>query len=195
MKLTIVVLNFGEEHANKIAHIFEQFGFRAQLLDYSIRAQDISDVAGIVFSGGPKSVLEPDAETVDAGIFQLGVPILGICYGMHLIVKHLGGEVVRKNEEEGTKSLEIINTSPLFETVPNPLHVWMGHQDQVRSLPLGFEVLAKTENCPIAGAQSVEEDIYLVQFHPERVETQDGSKILEAFASLLKERKEIEYGT
>jgi len=182
---TIVVLNFGEEHAKTIAEILGKFGFRGLLRDYEIKAADIKQIphlAGIVFSGGPQSVLEADAEQVDPEIFTLGLPMLGICYGMHLMVKHLGGKVVRQHEEEGTKSLAIHESGTLFKEVPNPLGVWMGHQDQVGELPDGFRLLASTENCPIAGAENKSSGIYLVQFHPERPETQNGSEILEAFA-------------
>jgi GMP synthase (glutamine-hydrolysing) len=140
---------------------------------------------GIILSGGPETVTSNKAPKVDNNLFSLGIPILGICYGMQTSAKELGGEVsAAEIREFGHASVSLVNNSVLFEGVDlnkGLLDVWMSHGDKVTVLPKGFQIIASSKNCSIAGFQNINQNIYGLQFHPEVTHTNQGKKILSNF--------------
>ena len=138
--------------------------------------------SGIVLSGGPSSVFEDGAPSVDPEIFGLGVPVLGICYGMQLMSQKLGGRVAPGAEREyGKMPIEVMPGNPLFEGIPSTITVWMSHGDAVAEIPQGFAAAAESENCPYAAISDEGRRLYALQFHPEVAHTQYGSQILANF--------------
>jgi GMP synthase (glutamine-hydrolysing) len=184
----IVVLDFGSQYTQLIARRIRECGVYAEIHPYWISAQELRALAprGLVLSGGPASVYEPGAPQPDPDIFQLGIPILGICYGLQLIGYHFGGKVARATRREyGRAQLWITDHSDLFAGVPSPTTVWMSHGDVLESLPEGFQCLAFTENSSIAAVRHRELRIWGVQFHPEVEHTVHGRQILRNFARSL----------
>ena len=180
----VLVFDFGSQYARLIARRVREQNVFCQIVRNDLPASRVAELnpKGIILSGGPSSVYEPGAPTCDPGIFELGVPILGICYGMQLAVKALGGEVRPAGSREfGRAALHVPNPSPLFEGVPAETVAWMSHGDQVA--PGGSDVLAlaSTETCPIAAMRHRERPIYGLQFHPEVSHTPLGSRILKNF--------------
>jgi len=139
---------------------------------------------GIILSGGPNSVYESDYQA-DTGIFNLGIPVLGICYGMQFMAHHLGGEVQPGNQREfgyaQVKTIDSELTRDIYDDAPNTLDVWMSHGDKVSKLPNGFAVIGDTPSCPIAMMENVEKQFYGIQFHPEVTHTQQGRSLLNRF--------------
>jgi GMP synthase (glutamine-hydrolysing) len=184
-QVPIVILDFGSQYTQLIARRLREVGVYCEIYPYfedieKIRAKSPE---GIIFSGGPASVYEPDAPRVDKRIYELGLPILGICYGMQLITVDFGGEVERALEHEyGKAKLYIDKPSSLFEGTKDGQIVWMSHGDKVVRLPEGFERLAHTDNSPYAAIADEERKIYALQFHPEVSHSEEGQKILENFA-------------
>ena len=182
---TILVLDFGSQYTQLIARRIRELGVYSEIRPYDTPLEEIRQLRpkGIVLSGGPASVYEPDAPIPDPGIFSLGVPILGICYGLQLVTHLLGGKVEKATRREyGRAELHVDADSPLFEGLPRDLTVWMSHGDRVESLPPGFRVVAHTANSPVASVEHEEKRIYGVQFHPEVVHTPRGAEILRNFA-------------
>lgn len=182
---TILVLDFGSQYNQLICRRIREMGVYSELVSHSITAKEIKEyknVKAIVFSGGPKSVLSKDAFGVDKEIFSLGLPILGICYGMQLTCKVLNGEVSSSSTKEyGATNISILNNSKLFENLEKEQLVWMSHSDSVSKIPEGFEIVAKTKNGVIACLENTQKNIYLLQFHPEVRNTVNGNKILQNF--------------
>jgi GMP synthase (glutamine-hydrolysing) len=181
----IVVLDFGSQYNQLIARRIREFGVYSELHPHTMTLQeilDLKDVKGIVFSGGPNSVYAPEAPKCDPAIYTSGLPILGICYGMQMIMHDLGGEVkASKNKEYGRTEIEVTKENELFAGLPKKQTVWMSHGDQVAKLAPGFEGIAKSETCPYAAAQNVEKQIYTLQFHPEVRHSEYGNDILKNF--------------
>ena len=181
----IIVLDFGSQYNQLIARRIRGMGVYSELKPHDIPIAELredKDLKGIVFSGGPNSVYEENAFTVDKEIFGLGVPILGICYGMQLMSYLLGGEVKGSEiREYGGKEIEINTDSPLFKDLPTKQTVWMSHGDQVAKMPVGFEKIATSEECPYTAMQNVEKKFYALQFHPEVRNTIHGNDILAKF--------------
>ena len=182
---TILVLDFGSQYNQLIARRIRENHVYSELVDHTIKASEIKanpHIVGIVFSGGPKSVNDKDAYLVDPEIFNLGLPILGICYGMQLTVKLFNGKVEALSQKEyGASEIEILHNSLLFKGLPNKQQVWMSHGDSVSNVPYGFEVLAKTSNNVIASLENKDKNIYLLQFHPEVRNSIYGNQILANF--------------
>ena len=182
---TILVLDFGSQYNQLIARRIRELGVFSKLVPHTITAADLKGnkhIKGLVFSGGPKSVSDPDAFTCDPEILKLGLPILGICYGMQLCVKMLGGEVTSTSAKEyGGSQIEVLQKSPLFQVLPTPQNVWMSHGDSVTKNPAGFKVSARTKNGVVAALENTNEKIYLVQFHPEVRNTEHGNAIISNF--------------
>ena len=184
----ILVLDFGSQYTQLIARRLREYGVYTEIVPYfekldSIRAKNPK---GIILSGGPASVYEEGAYKPDSGVFSLGVPVLGICYGMQYIAHFFGGSVVRAEAQEfGKAVLEIAESSVdsgLFKSVKQDSIVWMSHADKVESVPSGFVELAKsgnTQNCAIA---DFKRRVYALQFHPEVVHSECGGEILKNFA-------------
>ena len=181
----IVILDFGSQYTQLIARRIREANIYSEILPYNASIEEIKqhNPKGIIFSGGPASVYASDAPRPDEKVFKLGLPILGICYGLQLITDHFGGKVVKAERHEyGRAELEILNHEDLFKDIPEHIHVWMSHGDRVLELPDGFEPIARTYNAPFAGIRNKEKKIWGVQFHPEVSHTYLGKDILKNFA-------------
>ncbi|OQA83919.1 MAG: GMP synthase (glutamine-hydrolyzing) [Lentisphaerae bacterium ADurb.Bin242] len=185
---TILVLDFGSQYSQLIARRIRECNVYSRIVPFRIAAEEIRKEApvGIILSGGPASVYQDGAPHCDPAILELGLPILGICYGMQMIVQTLGGKVARgKAREYGKAEVESTAESPLFAGVPGKTQVWMSHGDKVTELPRGFKPFASTSNTEFAGIQNPERSIYGIQFHPEVAHTPCGQQILSNFCRLV----------
>ena len=181
----IIVLDFGSQYNQLIARRIREMGVYSALLPHTIKASEIKameGIKGIVFSGGPKSVYDDDAFKVDEEIFNLGLPILGICYGMQLTANYFKGEILSSPKREyGKMNILIEDKSLLFKDLYDEEEVWMSHGDHVAKIPQGFKLLAKSQNGLVASIANEEKKIYCVQFHPEVRHTVNGNKMLHNF--------------
>ena len=180
----IKILDFGSQYSQLIARRVREIGVYSELLPYNVPISevDVPELKGIILSGGPASVLGEDSPDVDSRIFDLGVPVLGICYGMQLIAKKFGGKLARaKRREYGPAKLFVDDPDELLAGIPGESLVWMSHGDNIEEIPPGFVALAHTETLPIAAMADPERRIYATQFHPEVRHTEYGIKILENF--------------
>lgn len=182
----IIVLDFGSQYNQLITRRLRDFGIYSELLSHKLTADEIKEInpKGIIFSGGPNSVYDPNAFKIDPEIFKLGIPILGICYGMQLMSYDLGGKVEKAdNSEYGRADIEVLDDEAvLFKGLPKKQYVWMSHGDLVTQAPAGFEVTATSKNCPIASIADNDRKFYGVQFHPEVRNSEYGLDILRRFA-------------
>ena len=182
---TILVLDFGAQYSQLIARRVREQHVYSQIVPYTISADEVREIApkGIVLSGGPASVRTQGSPRPDAGLLQLGIPILGICYGLQVMVVMNGGEVERPvRREYGFAKLVIDHTdSPLLNGMGNGSQVWMSHGDAVARLPKDFICAASTGNCPYTVVENRKKAWYGVQFHPEVAHTADGNKLLANF--------------
>ena len=180
----IAILDYGSQYSQLIARCVREQHVYSELLRFDTTAEQLKAraPAGIILSGGPSSVFDEGAPQCDPEIFNLGVPVLGICYGMQLTTKILGGTVKPGDEREyGSAEINIDAQGALFTDLPNQLEVWMSHGDQVAEMPPGFEKMASTSTCPFAAMGNPERRIYGLQFHPEVVHTPKGTSILKHF--------------
>jgi GMP synthase (glutamine-hydrolysing) len=178
----IVVLNAGGQYCHLIARRIRELGVHAVVGDIDRPATELREARGIVVSGGPASVAEPTSPAVDAGIYELGLPILGICYGHQLMARDLEGRVSRGDVKEYGRSSLYHTESPLFAGLPmRDLTVWMSHGDTVVEVPRGFEVIGQTDDCRIAAMQHPGRRLFGLQFHPEVVHTEFGAEIYRNF--------------
>ncbi len=182
---TIVVLDFGSQYTQLIARRVREHKVYCEIHPYNIPLNQLASIQpkGIILSGGPASVYATDAPLLDPKILTLGVPILGICYGMQLIA-HLsaGGKVHPAAEREfGSAELIVDLPIPLFADLPKTIDVWMSHGDRIDILPDGFHPVAHTHNSPIAAIADLDRDVYGLQFHPEVIHTQDDNRLLANF--------------
>ena len=183
----IIVLDFGSQYNQLITRRIREFGIYSELLSHKITAAEIKAMApkGIVFSGGPNSVYDENAFKVDPEIFKLGIPILGICYGMQLMAQALPGGKVESadNREYGHADIEVLDDNAvMFKDLPKKQYVWMSHGDLVTQVPDGFTHTATSENCPIAAMSNDDLKFYGLQFHTEVQNTEYGNQILRHFA-------------
>jgi len=184
MRETILVLDFGSQYTQLIARRIRELGVYTEIKPFSTPLKDIESMKpkAIILSGGPASVWDDNSPTVDRELFDLGIPVLGICYGMQLTAQLLGGIVERsKVREFGPATLEITNGFDLLSGIPDKSGIWMSHGDRVLELPPGFESIAGSENSPTAAMKNREMKIYGTQFHPEVVHTKFGKEILSNF--------------
>lgn len=182
----ILVLDFGSQYTQLIARRLRESGIYAEIVPFFESVENIQKKApkGLILSGGPASVYAKDAYKPSGKIFDLNVPILGICYGMQYLVDFFGGVVAGANEQEfGKAVLEITQDSVIFEGVKIKSLVWMSHMDKVIELPKGFTTLAKSPNSPHCAIENGK--IFGLQFHPEVIQSEEGGKILENFALLV----------
>ena len=183
----IIIIDFGSQYTQLIARRVREIGVYSEVTSPSLSLNKIIEMnpLGIILSGGPETVTSNKAPKVDNDLFSLGIPILGICYGMQTSAKELGGEVSTSDIREfGHASISLANNSMLFEGVDlnnGLLDVWMSHGDKVTLLPKGFQIIASSKNCSIAGFQNINQKIYGLQFHPEVTHTNQGKKILSNF--------------
>jgi GMP synthase (glutamine-hydrolysing) len=183
-KERIVILDFGSQYTQLIARRIREMHVYAEIVPFYYSVDDIvtEKPAAIILSGGPSSTYEKDAPLAHPKIFSLNIPILGICYGLDLVVNAFGGKIESaRSKEYGRASIEIVNDSPLFRGLSGREQVWMSHGDKVVSPPPGFSVIASSENAEIAALECREKKIYGVQFHPEVHHTINGKKVLENF--------------
>ena len=184
----IVVLDFGSQYTQIIARKLRESGVYSEIVPYNESIEDIMarTPKGIILSGGPASVYASDSYHPDSTIFDLGLPILGICYGMQLIAQHFGGSVIPATSHEyGKAKLDIIVENEIFKDTQNGQIVWMSHCDRVESIPSGFEKIAISENSPYAAIADTNRNIYAFQFHPEVYHSECGSKLLKNFAKYI----------
>ncbi len=190
----IVILDFGSQYTQIIARKIRELNVYAEIYPFSIDIDTIKSIApnGIILSGGPSSVYTENAPIPKFDVFSLGVPVLGICYGLQLIAYQLGGEVNKAAKREyGRANLIIDKPDVIFDGVSQSSQVWMSHGDSLTKIPDGFEIIAHTENAPIAAIRNQEKKIYGVQFHPEVHHSVEGIKILENFVRKICLCKEI----
>jgi GMP synthase (glutamine-hydrolysing) len=181
----IIVLDYGSQYNQLIARRIREIGVFSELMSHKVTAQEIREInpLGIVLSGGPNSVYDEGSFDIDPEIFDLGLPILGICYGMQLISHKLGGKVESASESEyGVAPIELKAKSELFANTPETQDVLMSHGDRVVEIPEGFHVVATSPNSPFAAVENTERNIYGIQFHPEVRHSVYGTDMLRNFA-------------
>jgi GMP synthase (glutamine-hydrolysing) len=181
---TVVVIDYGGQYSQLIARRVRECGVFSELLPHHVPLADIAArrPRGIILSGGPASVYAPDAPHLELGLLELGVPVLGICYGMQLLVHELGGRVEQAEVGEfGRSDLFVDEPGVLLRDTPREQTCWMSHRDTVFAPPPGFTALAHTSTSPVVAVESVERGLFGIQFHPEVVHTPYGQAILERF--------------
>jgi GMP synthase (glutamine-hydrolysing) len=181
----VIVLDFGAQYSQLIARRVRECHVYCELLpcDTPLEQLRARNPSGLIFSGGPPSVYEAGAPQIDPGMYDLGIPILGICYGMQLMARQLGGDVVPggQQREYGKTDLHVADADELFEGLNGELVCWMSHGDRVDAPPPGFQVLASTGNTPVAAMADPDRRFYAVQFHPEVTHTPWGTEVLRNF--------------
>ena len=180
----VLVVDFGAQYAQLIARRVREANVFSEIVPRDIEAAEVRDrsPSGIILSGGPASVFAPDAYDIDPAILELGIPVLGICYGHQVIAHALGGTVERNDVAEyGGTALEAEPGSVLFHELPRDQQVWMSHKDAVVAAPASFRVTGRTADSPVAAMEDRERGIYGVQFHPEVVHTPRGDEVLKHF--------------
>jgi GMP synthase (glutamine-hydrolysing) len=180
----ILIIDFGSQFNQLIARRVRENNVYCQIEPPTIKIKDIKTISpkGIILSGGPSSIYEKNSPKLDAKIFDLKIPILGICYGMQFILDTLGGTARKAPKREyGFASLTIANQSPLFKGITPNTQTWMSHGDSIEKLPQGFTAIGHTDNTPIAAAFNPQKQLYTVQFHPEVEHTLEGKAIIRNF--------------
>jgi len=179
----IVVLDFGSQYSHLICRRIRDFSVYAELVPYNISLEELKKLnpKGIIFSGGPSSVYDSKAPTPTKKIFQMQIPILGICYGHQIIVNNFGGKVKRVNKQYGSAVLSIDDNSGIFSGVGDSIRAWMSHGDEAKIVPDNFEIIGHTENARAAAISNKQKGVYGIQFHPEVVHTENGNEILKNF--------------
>ena len=180
----ILVLDFGSQYAQLIARRVREQNVYCQIVRHDLPAERIQELApkGIILSGGPSSVYETGAPRCDPGLFELGIPVLGICYGMQLACEALGGKVEHaESREYGRATCQIVSHQSLFDGLPETMDVWMSHGDQVSQVGDLFVPLAQTGTCPFAAVKHRDKQVFGLQFHPEVTHTPLGNQVLHNF--------------
>ena len=188
----ILVLDFGSQYSHLICRRIREFSVYAELVPYNISYEELQkyNPKGIIFSGGPSSVYNSDAPVPEEKIFEMNLPLLGICYGHQLIVDKYGGKVKRANKEYGSSLLTVDNNEDLLSEIGESIRAWMSHGDEAEEIPSGFKVIGHTESARAAAIASEEKAIYGIQFHPEVVHTEQGARILKNFVLKVCEAKQ-----
>lgn len=184
---TILVLDFGAQYAQVIARRVRDAKVRSELVPHTISAEEVAKrkPIGIILSGGPKSVHVEGAPELDPAIFDLGIPVLGICYGQQIMAQTLGGQVqATDGPEYGRTEFTVTGTSELLEGLPSEQVVWMSHNDAVVDLPEGFVATGATAVCPVAAMENPDRKLYAVQWHPEVTHSQYGQDVISRFVEL-----------
>ncbi|MBQ6257564.1 MAG: glutamine-hydrolyzing GMP synthase, partial [Clostridia bacterium] len=180
----IVILDFGGQYTQLIARRVRENRVFSEVVPWSIAAKEIKqrEPVGIILSGGPSSVCDPDAPHISPAIYDLGVPVLGICYGMQRTAHLLGGKVQKAQEREyGRVTVRMKEQAGLLSGMNASSSCWMSHTWQVVQCPPGFHPIAETDNCPVAAMVNEEKRIYGVQFHPEVTHTDEGKRLIRNF--------------
>lgn len=179
----ILVLDFGGQYNQLIARRVRENNVYSEIRPYTAPLEEIAAAGykGIILTGGPKSVYGENAVLYTKALFEIGVPVLGICYGAQLMAHMLGGLVEAGNSEYGKVTVTVDSQSKLFDGIPARSTCWMSHTDYINRIPIGFKVTAKTEDCPVAAMENPSQNLYAVQFHPEVLHTQYGFDVLKNF--------------
>ena len=180
----ILILDFGGQYNQLIARRVRECNVYSEVVPYNISIEKIKEKnpKGIIFTGGPASVYGEDSPRCAEGIFDLGIPVLGICYGMQLMTHTLGGKVSRADKREyGATEVKINNTSSLFDTFDETNTFLMSHTDFVSEVPEGFKNIGSTAHCPNAAMENVEKNLYGIQFHPEVNLSVNGTQVIRNF--------------
>lgn len=183
-KEMVIVLDFGGQYNQLIARRVRECNVYCEVLPYNIGIDQIKAInpKGIIFTGGPASVYADDAPRCEKEIFELGIPVLGICYGAQLMMYLLGGKISPAPQREyGKTEINVDTNSKLFQGVSENTICWMSHTDYIDTLADGFKVIASSDSCPLAALEKEDQKLYSVQFHPEVVHTQEGTKMLHNF--------------
>ena len=181
---TVIVIDFGGQYNQLVARRVRECNVYCEIYSYKTDITQIKAMnpKGIILTGGPNSCYEEGAPTYTKELFELGIPVLGLCYGAQLMMHILGGKVERASVREYGKTEVMVETSsPLFANVSRSTTCWMSHFDYISKIAPGFEITAHTEDCPVAAAENKEKNLYAIQFHPEVLHTQEGSKMLSNF--------------
>lgn len=179
----ILVLDFGSQYSHLICRRIREFSVYAELVPFDISLEEIKqhNPKGIIFSGGPSSVYNSEAPMPENEIFEMNLPLLGICYGHQLIVNKYGGKVKRANKEYGSSLLTVDSDKDLLNGIGESVRAWMSHGDEAEEIPPGFKVIGHTESAKAAAIASDEKSVFGIQFHPEVVHTEQGTEILKNF--------------
>lgn len=183
---SIAILDFGSQYSQLIARRIRETKTYSEVLPFSVSAEELGRLnpKGIILSGGPGSCYDEFAPRLDKAVWQMGIPVLGVCYGMQLMAHDLGGTVEPGDAREyGRALLTVVHHGKLFDGMDPSIESWMSHGDSVTKLPEGFELIGRTMNTPVAAIANDERKFYGVQFHPEVVHTKGGQKVLENFVS------------
>ena len=184
MAQTVLVVDFGGQYNQLIARRVREANVYCELISFQKLREKIAETnpIGLVFTGGPASFNDEGAPRIDADIFDMGIPVLGICYGCQLLAGTLGGAVGNGPREYGRRILEVADKkSKLFADVKAKSTCWMSHTSYIEKLPAGFAATATTETCPVAAMENANKKLYGVQFHPEVMHTEEGFKLLKNF--------------
>ena len=180
----VIIVDFGAQYSQLIARRVRESNIYCEIVPYTYTIDQIKakNPTGIILSGGPASVYEDNAPSVNKEIFEIGVPVLGICYGGQLIAQTFGGKVTKAdNREYGRIKLQTAENTGLFKDIPQDSLVWMSHTDYIEQKPEGFKITAYSDTCPICAMQNDEKQIYAVQFHPEVEHSEKGKEIIQNF--------------
>ena len=184
----IILVDFGSQTTHLISRRIRELGQEVLIVAPEEAMEKVKNAKGIILSGGPAGVYEKKSPIIDKKIFELGIPILGICYGQQLVCHLLGGEVIPGAKKEyGPAELRLQvtgNSGQLLKNIPDGITVWMSHGDKVVKIPLGFETIAKTETIPNAVIENKAKKIYGIQFHPEVIHTEFGEQLLKNFLNI-----------
>ncbi len=179
----IVVLDFGSQYSHLICRRIREFAVYCELVSFDISADELKkhNPKGMIFSGGPSSVYDPNAPIPETEVFNMNIPILGICYGHQLIVNNFGGKIKRVNKEYGSSLLSIDNDQDLLSGIGESIRAWMSHGDEAEEVPSGFEIIGHTQSAKAAAIAAKDKAVYGIQFHPEVMHTEQGNEILKNF--------------
>lgn len=184
MRETVLVLDFGSQYTQLIARRVRELGVYSEIKPFNTKLEEIKEIApkALILSGGPSSVWDDEHPTVDPEIYKLGIPMLGICYGLQITMHLLGGKVERSDKREfGPAELTVLDGADILSGIPAQSGVWMSHGDRVLEMPPGFTVIAKSGNSPMAAVRNEELHFWGTQFHPEVVHTDHGKEIISNF--------------
>ena len=182
-----IILDFGGQYNQLIARRVRDKNVYCEILPYTTSIEKIKELSpkGIIFTGGPNSVYADGSPTVSKEIFELGIPILGICYGMQVMTHVLGGKVETADKSEfGKTIMTLTEDSILYSGTPKEQQVWMSHIDYIKDMPAGFKAIAKTDNCPVAAMENKEKNLYAIQYHAEVENSEYGDQIIENFLKI-----------
>ena len=181
---TVIVIDFGGQYNQLVARRVRECNVYCEIYSYKTDIEKIKEMnpKGIILTGGPNSCYEPDSPSYTKELFELGIPVLGLCYGAQLMMHLLGGKVITPEVGEyGKTEITYSKNGVLFQGLPEKSVCWMSHFDRISEVAPGFEVTAFTADCPIAATQNVEKKLYAIQFHPEVLHTENGTEMIKNF--------------